>query len=80
MTYEPIYSSDYLHAYLSQVCEFDKQKLKQKVVQDLIFEFQFTEFEAEMIWEEGVNQKILTHINFWEKNEQYFFYKYNPKI
>ena len=71
------HTPEILHSYLVQFCELDKQKLKYKVTQDLVFYCKITESEANDIWNEGIKQGILTLINHWEKVPEYQYYKYH---
>ena len=66
-----------LHSYLVQFCELDKQKLKYKVTQDLVFYCKITESEANDIWNAAIQHGILKLINHWEKVPEYQFYKYH---
>jgi hypothetical protein len=65
--------------FLSRVCESDKQKLQQKVIQDLQFYCNLTENEAINVWHEGTKHGFLVLINYWENDEKFKYYSYTGK-
>lgn len=71
------YTTEYLHLYLSKVCELDKQKLRYKVVQDLVFYCKVSDEEAQSIWNAAIRDGILTLINHWQHVAEFQYYKYH---
>jgi hypothetical protein len=71
------YTESELHHYLGQVCETDRQKLKYRVIQDLQFFCNLSESEAATIWDEAIQQRVLTLYTPWEQDDRFKTYSYD---